>query len=51
MYIETSAKTGQNVNELFVQIAKMVPQFPAGDNVGGVELERAKNDPANDTCC
>jgi small GTP-binding protein len=29
-YIEPSATTGQNVNELFVQVAKMVAQFPHG---------------------
>jgi small GTP-binding protein len=41
-HIETSAKTGQNVNELFVQ----VEQFPDG----GGELERANNDSEKPLC-
>jgi Ras-related protein Rab-5C len=32
-YVETSAKTGQNVSELFVQVAKSMPQFPASDGL------------------
>jgi small GTP-binding protein len=50
-YMETSAKTGQNVNELFVQIAKMVPTFPGGGEHDPVELEKAKNEPADGGCC
>lgn len=31
-YIETSAKTGQNINDLFLRIAQKVPQLPTPDN-------------------
>ncbi|OHT01231.1 small GTP-binding protein [Tritrichomonas foetus] len=35
-YIETSAKTGQNIQELFVQIANLVPKIPTEN--GGLDL-------------
>jgi small GTP-binding protein len=50
-YVETSAKTGQNVNELFVHVAKMIPQFPDSGNENGVEIERAGNEPKESACC
>jgi small GTP-binding protein len=51
-YVETSAKTGQNVSELFVEVAKNIPQFPVGGNEnGGVELEKAKNEKGDGGCC
>jgi small GTP-binding protein len=45
-YVETSAKTGQNVNELFIQVAKLLPQFPASDGVDVDDQTEKKNN-----CC
>jgi Ras-related protein Rab-5C len=48
-FLETSAKTGQNISELFFQIAKLVPSFPpAGTDPREVDVG---SPPAGTKCC
>ena len=48
-YIETSAKTGQNIQELFLQIASLVPKIPVDDN--GVDLKENAKKKEEKKCC
>jgi GTPase SAR1 family protein len=45
-YVKTSAKIGQNINELFIQVAKLLPKFPASD---GVDIDDQTE--TKDRCC
>jgi small GTP-binding protein len=47
-YVETSAKTGRNVNELFAQVASAMSQLPVADpiDVDGLDAQPQKPD-----CC
>jgi Ras-related protein Rab-5C len=42
-YTQTSAKTGENVNELFIQVAKLLPQFPVSDGLDIDDQSEVKN--------
>jgi small GTP-binding protein len=49
-FIETSAKTGHNIDRLFLEIAKRVPTFPPPQNVsGGVDV--ADESVKREKCC
>ena len=54
MFMETSAKTASNVNELFVQIARKLPKQQQPEKPGvasqGVKLNEAKPDAAKSSC-
>jgi GTPase SAR1 family protein len=51
--METSAKTGINVNEIFVAIAKKLPknEAPRGARASGVDLNKEEEKPKNEGCC
>ena len=48
-YIETSAKTGQNIDELFISIAQMVPRLPP--EPGGVDMTNNPPPSSKNSCC
>jgi GTPase SAR1 family protein len=54
MFMETSAKTASNVNELFVQIARKLPKQQQPEKTGastqGVKLNEPKPDAAKSSC-
>jgi GTPase SAR1 family protein len=54
LFLETSAKTAQNVNEIFLAIAKKLPKSEPGATAAprsqGVDLSR-ENPPASTGCC
>ncbi|KAK8853932.1 GTP-binding protein of the rab [Tritrichomonas musculus] len=50
-YIETSAKTGQNIQELFVQIANLVPKIPADTSTQGLDLTAQPSKEEKKKCC
>ena len=55
MFMETSAKTASNVNELFVQIARKLPKQQQPEKTGGtasqgVKLNEPKADAAKSSC-
>jgi small GTP-binding protein len=54
MFMETSAKTASNVNELFVQIARKLPKQQQPEKPGaasqGVKLSEPKPDAAKSSC-
>jgi small GTP-binding protein len=55
LFMETSAKSGQNVNEIFVAIAKKLPKEapkPTGDRANRVDLNQgAEAGQRNGGCC
>lgn len=53
-YVETSAKTSANVNELFEEIARKLPKPEAAPRPpqGGIVLsENQQQQPKKSTCC
>ena len=50
-YIETSAKTGQNIQELFVQIANLVPKLPSDTSTQGLDLNTQPSKEEKKKCC
>ncbi len=54
MFLETSAKTAHNVNELFVAIARKLPKGPAGGaqpKQESVVLDPDQTDASSGGCC
>ncbi|ANQ06050.1 Rab5c GTPase [Plasmodium coatneyi] len=49
LFIETSAKTGQNVNELFLRIAKKLPLQKEQDKFSGIQINNTEE--AKKKCC
>eukprot|EP00252_Welwitschia_mirabilis_P017380 TRINITY_DN384_c0_g1_i2.p1 TRINITY_DN384_c0_g1~~TRINITY_DN384_c0_g1_i2.p1 ORF type:complete len:200 (+),score=53.07 TRINITY_DN384_c0_g1_i2:332-931(+) len=50
-FMETSAKTAQNVNELFYEIAKRLPKAKPVQPAGMVIAERTVDKPTSSSCC
>jgi len=55
LFMETSAKTAQNVNEIFLDIAKKLPKNEPGAVAAprsqGVDLSRGDEQPTSSGCC
>ncbi len=54
IWMETSAKTGVNVNELFVAIAKKLPKTPPPPKPGAGKVDlaaQAREQPKQGGCC
>lgn len=50
-FMETSAKTAENVTELFHEIAVKLPKAPETTNQPGVVLTNQNRTPAKSQCC
>ena len=56
IYLETSAKTGENVKELVLALARMIPQdTPHSDDISSANTVQVNDPPLNagkqDGCC
>ncbi|KAI5704877.1 hypothetical protein M8J76_011341 [Diaphorina citri] len=51
LFMETSAKTAMNVNEIFVEIAKKLPKKEVNNGQGGRRLVETAEAPKTSNCC
>lgn len=51
LYVETSARTGKNVKEMFTSIADKLPKNVLGQNEEAVKLRRDAEPKKSDGCC
>lgn len=51
LFLETSAKTGKNVKEVFLEIARRLPISSRDGGQNGKKLTPGENPPPSSGCC